>query len=131
MFRRRTRRGPFTGLFQTPVCTVRPRHGTSFGSPTLTDNSVAMALHPTRPPGGGWTTMQPLLFVSHPASVAFAVAVGCFAVMQLVTGAVTDVRKRRSRTPYSRLDRGSLQLVVACCAVGVLLGLWCAYHLPG
>src|SRR5690349_10459979 len=74
--------------------------------------------------------MQPLPFVSHPASVAFAVAVGCFAVIQLVTGTVTDVRKRRSRADVARLDRGSLPFVVACCAVGVLLGLLAAYHLP-
>src|SRR3954471_13572142 len=41
MLRRRTMRGPVTGLFHTPVCTVRPRHGTSLGTPTLTDTSVA------------------------------------------------------------------------------------------
>ena len=34
--------GPGTGHFHTPVCTVRPRHGTSAGRPTLTDSSVAI-----------------------------------------------------------------------------------------
>src|SRR4029077_8562565 len=42
MLRRRTIRGPSTGLFHTPVCTVRPRHDTSFGIPTLRDNRVAI-----------------------------------------------------------------------------------------
>jgi hypothetical protein len=36
----RTIRGPFTGSFQTPVCTVLPCQVTSFGIPTLTDSSV-------------------------------------------------------------------------------------------
>ena len=36
-------RGPSTGCFQTPVCTVRPRHATSRGSPTLTDTSAPTA----------------------------------------------------------------------------------------
>ncbi len=35
-------RGPSTGLFQTPVWTVRPRHETSCGIPTLTESRVAM-----------------------------------------------------------------------------------------
>src|SRR6478736_6582636 len=42
MLSRRTIRGPVTGLFQTPVCTVRPRHGTSLGRPTFTETSVAI-----------------------------------------------------------------------------------------
>ena len=42
---------PVTGLFQTPVCTVRPRHDTSFGIPTLTDSSVAIASHLLRSVG--------------------------------------------------------------------------------
>ena len=37
-------RGPGTGIFQTPVCTVRPRHGTSWGSPTLTASNVAIGV---------------------------------------------------------------------------------------
>jgi hypothetical protein len=41
MLSRRTIRGPSTGRFQMPVCTVRPCHETSFGSSTLTDTSVA------------------------------------------------------------------------------------------
>src|SRR6478609_4820282 len=45
MFSRRTIRVPGTGLFQTPVCTVRPLHGTSLGIPTLTDNNVAIVSH--------------------------------------------------------------------------------------
>src|SRR6478736_5392216 len=45
MFRRRTIRDPGTGLFQTPVCTVRPRHDTSLGIPMLTDSRVAIASH--------------------------------------------------------------------------------------
>src|SRR3954449_13487179 len=49
MLSRRTIRGPLTGLFQTPVSTVRPRQGTSLGSPTFTDTSVAIA----RPPSVG------------------------------------------------------------------------------
>src|SRR5690242_5384033 len=43
MFRRRTIRGPVTGLFHTPVCTVRPRQDTSIGRPTFRDSSVAIA----------------------------------------------------------------------------------------
>ena len=36
----RTRRGPVTGSLNTPVKTVFPCHGTSFGMPTLTDSKV-------------------------------------------------------------------------------------------
>src|SRR6478672_13267854 len=43
MLSRRTIRGPVTGLFHTPVWTVRPRHATSFGRPTFTESRVAMA----------------------------------------------------------------------------------------
>src|SRR3954454_7739679 len=35
-----TRRGPATGSLKTPVSTVFPCHGTSFGMPTLTDSRV-------------------------------------------------------------------------------------------
>src|SRR5215218_4525411 len=42
MLRRRTIRGPSTGLFHTPVCTVRPRQDTSFGIPTLRDSRVVI-----------------------------------------------------------------------------------------
>src|SRR5262249_54834402 len=42
MFSRRTSRGPLTACFHTPVCTVVPRQGTSFGRPTFTATSVAM-----------------------------------------------------------------------------------------
>ena len=38
--RLRTRRGPVTGSLKTPVKTVFPCQGTSFGMPTLTDTSV-------------------------------------------------------------------------------------------
>ena len=38
-FSLRTRRGPATGSLNTPVNTVRPCQGTSFGMPTLTDSS--------------------------------------------------------------------------------------------
>src|SRR4029079_13850252 len=41
MLSRRTILRSSTGLFQTPVCTVRPCQGTSFGSPTLTETRVA------------------------------------------------------------------------------------------
>src|SRR3954468_15373276 len=43
MLSRRTSRGPSTGRFQIPVCTVRPCQETSLGIPTLTDTTVAMA----------------------------------------------------------------------------------------
>src|SRR3954470_20969109 len=36
----RTRRGPATGSLKTPVKTVLPCQGTSFGMPTLTDSRV-------------------------------------------------------------------------------------------
>jgi len=39
MFSARTIRGPSTGYFHTPVCTVRSRHRTSRGSPTFTATS--------------------------------------------------------------------------------------------
>src|SRR5262245_12297098 len=42
MFSPRTTRGPLTACFQTPVCTVPPRHSTSFGRPTFTETSVAI-----------------------------------------------------------------------------------------
>ena len=41
--------GPLTGRFQTPVWTVLPCHGTSFGIPTLTDNSVGCPCCQARP----------------------------------------------------------------------------------
>src|ERR1700753_1747680 len=40
MLSRRTIRGPATGFFHTPVCTVRPRQVTSCGIPTLTDSNA-------------------------------------------------------------------------------------------
>src|SRR6266446_4937225 len=43
-FNRPTRQRPGTGSFQIPVCTVRPFHSMSRGSPTFTDNSRAMSL---------------------------------------------------------------------------------------
>ena len=43
-FNRRTRQRPGTGLFQIPVCTVRPRHWISRGSPTFTDSRRAMPI---------------------------------------------------------------------------------------
>src|SRR3954464_2608329 len=44
----RTRRGPGTGCLKTPVKTVFPCHGTSFGRPTLTDSRVPAGLVPVR-----------------------------------------------------------------------------------
>src|SRR6476646_2433732 len=43
-FNRPTRQRRDTGSFQIPVCTVRPFHAMSRGSPTFTDNSRAMSL---------------------------------------------------------------------------------------
>ena len=43
MFSRRTMRRPSTGDFQIPVWTVTSCHGTSIGSPTLTETNVATA----------------------------------------------------------------------------------------
>jgi hypothetical protein len=57
MFSRRTSRAPATGFFHTPVCTVRPCHGTSCGSPTFTDSRrpdgrpSATTCPPHNPPG--------------------------------------------------------------------------------
>src|SRR3954470_12396491 len=50
MLRRRTLRGPSTGYFQIPVCTVRPCQATSFGRPTFTDFRTATMPLPS-PPG--------------------------------------------------------------------------------
>src|SRR3954451_13586097 len=49
------RRGPVTGSLKTPVKTVRPCHGTSFGRPTLTEISFAMvaSLPRSRPARNG------------------------------------------------------------------------------
>src|SRR5262245_29153641 len=46
MLSRRTIRRPATGLFQTPVCTVRPCQETSWGRPTLTERRVAIGAQP-------------------------------------------------------------------------------------
>jgi len=43
MLSRRTRREPVTGSLKTPVKTVRPCQGTSFGMPTLTDSNLPTA----------------------------------------------------------------------------------------
>src|SRR5437763_2509331 len=44
----RARRGPGTGSLKTPVKTVFPCQGTSFGMPTLTDNRVPTGWLPVR-----------------------------------------------------------------------------------
>src|SRR5262249_16489416 len=44
MFSRATRQRPCTGFFQIAVCTVRPFHSISRGSPTFTDSSRAMPI---------------------------------------------------------------------------------------
>src|SRR3954462_6019977 len=64
MFRRRTILRPATGRFQTPVCTVRPRHATSLGMPTLTEIRVAIdhqcrPATPTRPAALGPLQLDP------------------------------------------------------------------------
>ena len=73
--------------------------------------------------------MQPLPFVDTGAALAFSVAVGLFAVVQLTSSVVTGVRARRSSARHVRLDRGSLPFVILCAGLGVLAAVESATHL--
>jgi protein-S-isoprenylcysteine O-methyltransferase Ste14 len=54
------------------------------------------------------------------ATVAFAIAAGLFAALQLTSSIVAGVRSRRSGAAHVRLDRYSLPFVIACVGLGVL-----------
>jgi len=73
--------------------------------------------------------VQPLPFVDTGAALAFSVAVGLFAVVQLTSSVVTGVRARRSSARHVRLDRGSLPFVILCAGLGVLAAVESATHL--
>src|SRR4051812_38046311 len=57
----RTRRGPVTGSLKTPVKTVFPCQGTSFGMPTLTDSRVPTGWVPV---WRGWVGGNPELMLT-------------------------------------------------------------------
>jgi protein-S-isoprenylcysteine O-methyltransferase Ste14 len=72
--------------------------------------------------------MQPLPSTNRWAALAFGVALGAFAVVQLSTSVVSSVRSARSRAPHVRLDRWSLPLVIVCAGAGVGGAFLCADH---
>ncbi len=75
--------------------------------------------------------MQPLPFVNRGAELVFAVAIGLFAVLQL-TSSVTSAFRARALGPTStRVDRGSLPLVILTAGLGVLGASTSAVHLTG
>jgi protein-S-isoprenylcysteine O-methyltransferase Ste14 len=63
--------------------------------------------------------LQPLPFVDTGAGLAFAIAAGLFAVLQLTSSLVSGVRARRSTARYVRLDHWSLPFVIVCAGLGV------------
>jgi protein-S-isoprenylcysteine O-methyltransferase Ste14 len=64
--------------------------------------------------------LQPLPFVDARAQLAFTIAVGLFAVLQLTSSVVSAVRSGRSPARHLRLDRWSLPFVIVCAGLGVL-----------
>jgi protein-S-isoprenylcysteine O-methyltransferase Ste14 len=72
--------------------------------------------------------IQPLPSTNSGAALAFGVAVGAFAVVQLGASVVTGVRSARSQTPHQRLDRWSLPFVIVCAAAGVVGAFLIADH---
>jgi protein-S-isoprenylcysteine O-methyltransferase Ste14 len=64
--------------------------------------------------------LQPLPFVNTGAGLAFSIAVGLFAVLQLTSSVVSGVRAKRSMARHVRLDRWSLPFIVLCAGGGVL-----------
>ena len=73
--------------------------------------------------------MQPLPYVDTGAGLAFSIAVGLFAVIQLTSSLVSGVRARRSMARHVRLDRWSLPFVILCAGLGVLGASTSATHL--
>ena len=75
--------------------------------------------------------MQPLPFVDARAQLAFTIAAGLFAVLQLTSSVVSGVRARRSSARHVRLDRSSLPFVILCAGLGVLGAVRSATDLTG
>lgn len=75
--------------------------------------------------------MEPLPFVDGRAGLAFAIAVGLFAVLQTGSGLVASVRRLRSRAAHVRLDRGTLPLVILFAAAGFIAATQSATRVEG
>jgi protein-S-isoprenylcysteine O-methyltransferase Ste14 len=75
--------------------------------------------------------VQPLPFVDSRAQLAFTIAAGLFAVLQLTSSVVSGVRSGRSTAHHVRLDRSSLPFVILCAGLGVLGAVRSATDLTG
>lgn len=75
--------------------------------------------------------MQPLPFVDGHAGLAFAIAVGLFAVLQAGSSLVAALRRLRARSSHTRLDRGTLPLVILFSAAGFIAAVQSATRVGG
>ena len=75
--------------------------------------------------------MQPLAFTDSRASLAFGIAIGFFAVVQIGSSVVTGVRAARSGARHVRMDRGSLPFVILCAGAGLGGSYLCSVHETG
>jgi protein-S-isoprenylcysteine O-methyltransferase Ste14 len=75
--------------------------------------------------------IQPLPSTNSGAALAFGIAVGAFAVVQVGASVVTGIRSARSRAPHVGLDRWSLPIVIVCGAAGFGGAFLIADHVGG
>jgi protein-S-isoprenylcysteine O-methyltransferase Ste14 len=75
--------------------------------------------------------MDPLPFADGRASLAFSIAVGLFAVLQAASGVVATVRRLRAGAGHTRLDRGTLPLVLLFTGAGVMGAVLSATRITG
>jgi protein-S-isoprenylcysteine O-methyltransferase Ste14 len=75
--------------------------------------------------------LLPLAFVDARASLAFGIAIGFFAVVQLGSSVVTGIRSARSPAAHVRMDRGSLPFVIVFAGAGFGGAYLCATQVTG